>query len=510
MPSFDFIPPLSAAGASKKSAPADDSNNIQPAEKFQAVMVRVAELFSFAGTPVKTKAGPEVSSDAPTASQNEATAGFSSGGHDGQPAHKILLLPQADELSTSPFQRKKTVEAGKTVAKKADTVHPALAATGLTVAANVLPVVAESASATVPDIAVGTNGLVSTNHPMDLKRISSDIATDDLESGKSAAGQTPATIRQSSLLGKTDAGTESPVKVAQTDLPPAPGTGRISSSAVEEKTLPPGKQLELPETQEQPATNIIKIGAVLEAVPGFGGRHFDNGTAVAQQDTTMKMAAKKTKYSGAEQKLPGSAAVATRDKLPVPQLRVLASAPADESVLPGSAAISADDGAARSFLPEVLDLPRIAPIGPAYVQRTHELVSLQVSRLQDLGADAMRVVIRPDNGLQLSLHLQQRGDTVEVQAFLERGNFGLLNRHWPELQQQLESRGVRVAPLANADLTLGGGSEGFRQPTTSHGQQAGDDADPAEMPVVLISGLPPATATASASRISSRRLETWA
>jgi hypothetical protein len=99
---------------------------------------------------------------------------------------------------------------------------------------------------------------------------------------------------------------------------------------------------------------------------------------------------------------------------------------------------------------------------------------------------------------------------VEVQAVLDRGNFGLLNRHWPELQQQLELRGVRVAPLANAEQSFGGGSEGFRQPTTSHGQLAGDDADPAEMPSVLLPGLPPATATASASAISSRHLETWA
>jgi len=110
----------------------------------------------------------------------------------------------------------------------------------------------------------------------------------------------------------------------------------------------------------------------------------------------------------------------------------------------------------------------------------------------------------------LSLHLQLRDGGVEVQAVLDRGNFGLLNRHWPELQQQLELRGVRVAPLANAEPSFGGGSEGFRQPTTSHGQQAGDDADAAEMPAALLPGLPTATATASASTISSRHLETWA
>ena len=434
-------------------------------------------------------------------------AGFSNGGEDGQPAHKILLLPQADDSSASNMQRKKSVDAGKSGAKKTDTVHPALASTVLTMAANVLPVAAASAPATVLVIAGGANAGVSTN-PVLANGHHFDTATN----------QTP------KINGNTDAGSAAPAKMAQADLPAAPGTGRINSSAAEEKTLPPGNMVELEETQKQPATIIIKIGSALEAAPGFGGRQsdpssvaalrrVDSGTAVAKQDTTVKMAVKKTNYSAVEQKLPGSAAVATGDKLPAPQLRVLAPLPPgdrSESVLADSAAISAGDSTARPFLPEVLELPRIASIGLPYVQRTQELISLQAMRLHETGADEIHVTIKPDNGLQLTLHLQQRGGGVEVRAVLDRGNFGLLNRHWPELQQQLESRGVRVAPLANADPSIGGGSEGFRQPTTPHGQHAGDDAEPAEMPVVLFPGLPPATATASASRISTARLETWA
>jgi hypothetical protein len=247
------------------------------------------------------------------------------------------------------------------------------------------------------------------------------------------------------------------------------------------------------------------------------------GTTVAKQDVTMKTAAKVTHFSGAQQKLPGAAGPAAGEILPVGAnygeggtiFSGREMAPATirirvEPAMPSDPGIFGNDGAARRVSPEMPDFPRIEPSTVPYVQRTQELVSLQVRRLHESGSDEVHVVIKPDAGLQLSLHLRQRGGEVEVQAVLDRGNFGLLNRHWPELQQQLELRGVRVAPLANAEQSFGGGSEGFRQPTTSHGQHAEDDADTAGMPPVLIPGLPTATATASASTISSQHLETWA
>ena len=248
-----------------------------------------------------------------------------------------------------------------------------------------------------------------------------------------------------------------------------------------------------------------------------------DGTTVAQQDVTMKTAAKETYFSGAKQKLPASAsgsgasAPGAGKDLPVAAKRSEGGLVRSErEVVPATIrirvepAMSSGDGPDTAASREILELPHITPSVVPYVQRTQELVSLHVMRLHESGSDEVRVVIKPDTGLQLSLHLQQRGGEVVVQAVLDRGNFGLLNRHWPELQQQLELRGVRVAPLANAEQPFGGGSEGFRQPTTSHGQHAEDNTDTAEMPPVLIPGLPTATATASASTITSRRLETWA
>ena len=261
------------------------------------------------------------------------------------------------------------------------------------------------------------------------------------------------------------------------------------------------------------ATIIIKVSPSSEPALISKSPQSSDGTVAAKQDATMKMAAKKTNFSDARQKLPGAATVPAGENLPVRSERAAATAPAKnrgEPVSAVGAGIPANAAAAKVVSSEATDLPHLVPANGPFVQRAQELVSLQVMRLHETGADELRVVIKPDTGTQLSLNLQQRNGSVEVQAVLDRGNFDLLNRHWPELQQQLEARGVRVAPLSSAEHFFGGGSQGFRQPTTHNGQHSGDDAELAEAPATLVPGLPTATATASASATLARNWETWA
>jgi hypothetical protein len=88
------------------------------------------------------------------------------------------------------------------------------------------------------------------------------------------------------------------------------------------------------------------------------------------------------------------------------------------------------------------------------------MIAMQTVRLVDAKLDSLQVVIKPGAGLQLSLELRQHGDVIDVRAVLQRGDFGPLNQHWPELQQRLEQRGVQLAPLANdvnAAANFGGG-----------------------------------------------------
>ena len=96
------------------------------------------------------------------------------------------------------------------------------------------------------------------------------------------------------------------------------------------------------------------------------------------------------------------------------------------------------------------------------LDRTHELVSLHALRLVDAKADLLQVVLKPDAGTKLSLELRQRGGGIEAQAVLQSGDFAHLKQHWPELQQRLEQRGIRLAPLTNDENFSGGGSQGFQ------------------------------------------------
>jgi hypothetical protein len=408
--------------------------------------------------------------------------------------------------------------------------------------AGVAPPVAELAVATAPVVSAGKTVADPAKSPANSETETSGVATVGFERGKSTGAD-------SGILSETEGGAANSSMPAQKSMPakdqdhmdlPATSSPVTSGAPVsdparlENQPLRAGSETGAPVSQGSPVAKMADGIAEIQQQPAIiaDDLRFTNddlrvvnpsasqsqivnadGTAVAKQDVTMKTTAKETNCSGVKQKLPGAAAVASGEILPTRSEREVVPATITirvDPATPTGAGISANDSTARAVSPEILDLPRIAPSVVPHVQRTRELVSLQVMRLHESGADEMRMVIKPDRGLQLSLHLLQRGDEVEVQAVLDRGNFGLLNRHWPELQQQLELRGVRVAPLVNAEQSFGGGSEGFRQPTTSHGQQAGDDADTAEMPPVLLPGLPTATATASASTISSRHLETWA
>jgi hypothetical protein len=167
----------------------------------------------------------------------------------------------------------------------------------------------------------------------------------------------------------------------------------------------------------------------------------------------------------------------------------------NEKVLPGNA----DSTAPEKNLPTVDPVARISPRnGPAMViigpptkgpepaaasaaegvsasaavdvrsralERTHDMIAVQATRLVDSNLDSLRVVIKPGAGMQLSLEMRQRGDAIEAQVVLQRGDFGHLNQHWPELQQRLEQRGVRLAPLTGSEnSTTNPDLNGFQQP----------------------------------------------
>jgi len=86
------------------------------------------------------------------------------------------------------------------------------------------------------------------------------------------------------------------------------------------------------------------------------------------------------------------------------------------------------------------------------MERTHELVALHAMRLNETGASSLQLVIKPGAGTQLSLELRQRENGIEAQAVLQQGDFKHLNQHWPELQQRLEQRGIKLASLTDEGI----------------------------------------------------------
>ncbi|MEY2410417.1 MAG: hypothetical protein QOF48_3087 [Verrucomicrobiota bacterium] len=163
------------------------------------------------------------------------------------------------------------------------------------------------------------------------------------------------------------------------------------------------------------------------------------------------------------------------------------------------------------------DIPAVSE-QPAGMAADHVLQELRVAipshaiELRQSRSESMMVVLRPDS--QTAIHLQLLGTngTVDVQAQLERGNFGALSAQWNELRQTLADQGIHLGDLRdNGALSLMGGenSDGFPQPDREpHPPELGTFGEPF---VSLRS--PPSksrTAPAPASNAAGRSWESWA
>jgi len=307
-----------------------------------------------------------------------------------------------------------------------------------------------------------------------------EAAGTKLELRDSQAGTTPG----NDSAGKASAAAETPVRAAADDLSAlAPATGTAGSVQV--------------------SVEVASV-APLET----------HGISAANQSMTMNQPEKTNKVAGlagkTEKVLPGVASlVLPGNNLPVSDPHGPTSPFNASSMLvngaPGNGAnpvmASAPDGVLAA---SVINLHSRA------VERTHDMVALHAMRLVDAKTDSLSVVIKPGAGMQLSLEMRQHGDGIDIQAVLQRGDFEHLSQHWPELQQRLEQRGIRLAPLTGGDNTLaGGGANGFEQ---AHREFA--SADPLEasaFAAFALAGPAMAPSTpATAPAVMLHGWETWA
>jgi hypothetical protein len=178
------------------------------------------------------------------------------------------------------------------------------------------------------------------------------------------------------------------------------------------------------------------------------------GTGVATTDLPMKNPQKTTKVAGPDVKvLPVGETNGAREKNLPPTLVAAPVRAADNRSADLNFAFGNGNGHApvvsNTPVLNVVDLPSLADARMRAVERTHDMMALHSMRLVESKSDSLMVVIKPAVGTELSLELKQRNGGVEAQATLTRGDHQFLSQHWPELQQRLEQRGIKLAPLGS-------------------------------------------------------------
>ena len=176
------------------------------------------------------------------------------------------------------------------------------------------------------------------------------------------------------------------------------------------------------------------------------------GTGVATVDSLMKKSANTIKVAGlGGTVLPSEATLTAPEKvLPVPTLArpVRAADNASGDLNPNLTLPNTFSAVDFSSTQSALILPSLTDARMRNLERAHDMVMLHAVRMVEAQTDAMHVVIKPDGGTELSLQLRQRDGFIEAEATLQHGDYQLMNQHWTELQERLEQRGIKLAPLS--------------------------------------------------------------
>lgn len=191
-----------------------------------------------------------------------------------------------------------------------------------------------------------------------------------------------------------------------------------------------------------------------------------SGTSGAKYPLPMQKAEKVKESAGlAQQNLPVTETATAAGSAVSKAARELSTASRPDKVATSGPSHPAFSPTATTTETHSSAAPETAVLPIRSIERAHDMIALHAFRIRDLGNDSMQVVIKPDPNLHLALNVQMREGVVEVSAQLQKGDFDLLNRHWAELQQQLEPRGIRLAPLNQPE------------PNASHGNNSSQSSN---------------------------------
>jgi hypothetical protein len=211
----------------------------------------------------------------------------------------------------------------------------------------------------------------------------------------------------------------------------------------------------------------------LEPGAGAPAATGSDGTGVASMTLPMKNPQKAIKVAGLDVKdLPPSAEGNVDEKI-LPQLVVTPVRAADN----GGADLNFSFGGGQSEphalenapVLNVLDLPSLADARVRTLERVQDMIGMHSMRLIESRSDVLSVVIKPSVGTELSLELHHAPDGIEARATLTQGDHEFLSKHWPDLQQRLEQRGIKLGSLDGDSSFSSGGSGQF------HRQQAAEE-----------------------------------
>lgn len=82
----------------------------------------------------------------------------------------------------------------------------------------------------------------------------------------------------------------------------------------------------------------------------------------------------------------------------------------------------------------------------ARVQRIEEMVTREVVRFRWSGQESVSVVIRPDPGTEVTVHLRQRDGHLEAMLGMTREEAVRFEGHWKQLHDALAEQNVRLIP----------------------------------------------------------------
>jgi hypothetical protein len=94
------------------------------------------------------------------------------------------------------------------------------------------------------------------------------------------------------------------------------------------------------------------------------------------------------------------------------------------------------------------------------VERLQRTFGDEVVRVKHNSEKSVSVVLRPQPGVQVTLHLELLQGRVQASAELQEGSWAALSSDWANLQKRLEDQGISLAPL---EASVGAGTDSYQQ-----------------------------------------------